>query len=186
MDKELAHIKLENECREFFASIYKDHVNPVIYGHGSLNPRVMLVGGWPSLADMTAAEPMHGQRHLKELLDITGLNNGEVYLTYAVKSMAPGHKRPNTEQCELSKPHLFDEIELLSPRLIVAMGETACRCLTGAAVLRVTDAIEARIAGKNRIVYAMRPLSAAARGKTRALWLEQARALGEYIISKGI
>jgi uracil-DNA glycosylase len=60
------------------------------------------------------------------------------YVTNAVKhfKFAPRgkrrlHKRPNAREIEICRRWLFEEIEAISPRLIVALGATAARGLTG-------------------------------------------------------
>ena len=64
-----------------------------------------------------------------------------IYVTNAVKHFkfeARGkrrlHKRPNASEIKMSRRWLFDEIEAIGPRLIVAFGATAVQSLTGRAI----------------------------------------------------
>jgi uracil-DNA glycosylase len=67
-----------------------------------------------------------------------GVDRGRIYVTNAVKhfKFEPRgkrrlHKRPNANEIKICRRWLFDEIEAISPRLIVALGATAAQGLIG-------------------------------------------------------
>ena len=81
----------------------------------------------------------------KALVD-AGLDRKRIYVTNAVKHFKfeqQGkrrlHKRPNTSEIKICRRWLFDEIEAVSPRLIVALGVTAAHGLTGRATAVQTN-----------------------------------------------
>ena len=69
------------------------------------------------------------------------MDRERVYVTNAVKhfKFEPRgkrrlHKRPNASEIKICRRWLFDEIEAIGPRLIVALGATAAQSLAGRAI----------------------------------------------------
>ena len=70
-----------------------------------------------------------------------GVDRASVYVTNAVKhfKFEPRgkrrlHKRPNASEIKICRRWLFDEIEVIRPRLVVALGATAAQGLMGRAI----------------------------------------------------
>ena len=121
--------------------LWKDATQTVI-GEGPPNADVMFVGEQPGDREDREGRPFVGPAGLlldKALVD-AGLDRKRIYVTNAVKHFKFEqrgkrrlHKRPNTSEIKICRRWLFDEIEAVSPRLIVALGATAAHGLTGRA-----------------------------------------------------
>jgi uracil-DNA glycosylase len=121
--------------------LWKD-ATQTVFGEGPPNAVVMFVGEQPGDKEDREGRPFVGPAGL--LLDRAiveaGLDRKLVYVTNTVKHFKFEqrgkrrlHKRPNTGEIKICRRWLFDEIEALSPRLIVALGATAAHGLTGRA-----------------------------------------------------
>jgi uracil-DNA glycosylase family protein len=117
-----------------------------VFGHGPASAPLMLVGEQPGDAEDLAGEPFVGPagQLLREALAEAGIDVTRVYLTNAVKHfkwIARGkrriHERPNREEILACRAWLDEEIGLVRPGAIVALGATAASVLLGSAA-RVT------------------------------------------------
>ena len=106
----------------------------------------MLVGEQPGDAEDLAGEPFVGPagRLLREALAEAGVEVDEVYLTNAVKHfkwVERGkrriHERPNRDEILACRAWLDEEVTLVKPRAIVALGATAASVVVGSSA-RVT------------------------------------------------
>ena len=103
----------------------------------------MLVGEQPGDREDREGRPFVGPAGLllDRALAEAGVDRASVYVTNAVKhfKFEPRgkrrlHKRPNASEIKICRRWLFDEIEVVRPRLIVALGATAAQGLTGRAI----------------------------------------------------
>jgi uracil-DNA glycosylase len=117
-----------------------------VFGRGPRRARLMLVGEQPGDAEDLAGEPFIGPagQLLREALAEAGIDPDTVYLTNAVKHFkwVPRgkrriHERPNRLEILACRVWLEQEIALVKPAAIVALGATAAGSLFGPSV-RVT------------------------------------------------
>jgi uracil-DNA glycosylase len=79
-------------------------------------------------------EPFVGQagKLLDAMLNAAGLARGrEVYIANVVKCRPPGNRTPTVDEAAACAPFLDRQIDLIKPKLIVALGKTAVTRLTG-------------------------------------------------------
>jgi uracil-DNA glycosylase len=122
--------------------LWKD-ATQTVFGEGPANADVMFVGEQPGDREDREGRPFVGPAGLlldKALVE-AGLDRKRIYVTNAVKHFKFEqrgkrrlHKRPNASEIKICRRWLFDEIEAISPRLIVALGATAAHGLTGRAI----------------------------------------------------
>jgi uracil-DNA glycosylase family protein len=122
--------------------LWKD-ATQTVFGEGPLNADVMFVGEQPGDREDREGRPFVGPAGLlldKALIE-AGVDRKRVYVTNAVKhfKFEPRgkrrlHKRPNASEIKICRRWLFEEIEAISPRLIVALGATAAQGLVGKAI----------------------------------------------------
>lgn len=114
-----------------------------VFGEGPVDAKVMFVGEAPGDMEDRKGRPFVGPAG--QLFDRTmaeaGIDRGEVYVTNAVKHfkfLMRGkrrlHQKPDYKEILACKPWLLSEIELVRPRLIVALGATAAQSLMGRTV----------------------------------------------------
>jgi DNA polymerase len=129
--------KAEAECMR--CPLYKN-ATQVVPGEGRATARVMMVGEQPGDKEDLAGKPFVGPagRILDDAIEQAGLDRGEVFVTNAVKhfKFEPRgkrrlHKRPNAY--EIDRCHWWLDLEqaIVKPQVIVALGTTALRSITG-------------------------------------------------------
>ena len=100
---------------------------------GPADAQVMLVGEAPGRQEDLKGEPFVGQagRFLDGLLESVGLARDQVYITNVVKSRpyigpSPGRNRaPTASEIGACRPWLDEQIRIVQPQIIVAMGRVA-------------------------------------------------------------
>jgi DNA polymerase len=103
-----------------------------VFGVGDEKADWLLVGEAPGAEEDRLGEPFVGQagRLLDNMLAALGLRRGEnVYIANVLKCRPPGNRNPEPSEVATCSPYLRRQIELLQPRLIVAMGRFAVQTL---------------------------------------------------------
>ena len=110
--------------------LYKTRRNPVP-GEGPVTAHVMIVGEAPGRNEDVQGRPFVGAagQLLTQLLELAGLKREEVYITNIVKCRPPGNRDPQDDEVEACLPYLLRQIQLIKPRLIIAVGRHAARRL---------------------------------------------------------
>ena len=83
---------------------------------------------------MRAASPSSARpgKLLDNMLAAIGLKRGEdVYIANVVKCRPPGNRNPEPAEADACEPYLTRQIELIRPKLIVALGKVAAQNLLG-------------------------------------------------------
>lgn len=104
----------------------------IVFGEGSPNSELMLVGEAPGIAEDEQGRPFVGSAGelLNNMIRTMGLERKQVYLANIVKCRPPANRVPFEEECETCLPFLFRQIEAICPKAILAMGRVAAG-LTG-------------------------------------------------------
>ncbi|MEO8103654.1 MAG: uracil-DNA glycosylase [Betaproteobacteria bacterium] len=105
-----------------------------VLGVGAVEAPWLFVGEGPGAEEDEQGEPFVGQagKLLDAMLAATGLQRGrEVYIANVVKCRPPGNRNPSPEESLACAPLLDRQIDLIQPKLIVALGKIALTRLTG-------------------------------------------------------
>lgn len=116
-----------------------------VFGVGDEDADWLLVGEAPGAEEDRLGEPFVGQagRLLDNMLAAIDLRRGDnVYIANVLKCRPPGNRNPEPEEVARCTPHLLRQIELIRPKLIVAMGRFAAQTLLN------TDATIASLRGR--------------------------------------
>lgn len=103
-----------------------------VLGVGDRKPQWLFVGEGPGAEEDARGEPFVGQagKLLDAMLAAIGLRRGEgVYIANAVKCRPPGNRTPEASETAACLPYLERQIDLLAPRIIVALGRPAAQTL---------------------------------------------------------
>lgn len=133
---------LVSECR---ACGLCEKRKQAVLGVGHESAPWLFVGEGPGADEDELGEPFVGQagKLLDSMLAAIGCQRGrEVYIANVVKCRPPGNRTPTAEEAAACGPFLDRQIELVKPRLIVALGKTAAVRLLG------TEASLASLRGK--------------------------------------
>ena len=103
-----------------------------VFGVGDEQADWMLIGEAPGAEEDRLGDPFVGQagKLLDNMLAAIGLSRRRnVYIANVLKCRPPGNRNPAPEEVEQCSPHLLKQIELVKPKLIVAMGRFAAQTL---------------------------------------------------------
>jgi uracil-DNA glycosylase len=116
-----------------------------VFGVGSREAKWMVVGEAPGAEEDRRGEPFVGRAgHLLDaMLRAIGLDRASnVYIANVLKSRPPGNRDPRPEEVAACLPYLMRQVELLKPRVMLAVGRIAAQNLLS------TDAPLGRLRGK--------------------------------------
>jgi uracil-DNA glycosylase family 4 len=111
----------------------------VVFGVGDINARLMFVGEAPGVEEDQQGEPFVGPagQLLTKIIQAMGLTRDRVYIANVLKcrpdtpNQAYGNRPPTAEEMRTCLPYLLEQIQLVNPEVIVALGATAVRGLLG-------------------------------------------------------
>lgn len=118
------------------------HLKPdcqVVFGVGELDADIFFVGEAPGADEEVAGEPFVGRAGelLTKMIEAMGLQRSDVYIGN-IMNWRPemptnvGNRPPSPEEMEFCLPYLLAQIEIVQPRVLVALGNTAISGLFGA------------------------------------------------------
>ncbi len=116
-----------------------------VFGVGNREAQWLVVGEAPGAEEDRRGEPFVGRAgHLLDaMLKAIGLSRGRnVYIANVLKSRPPGNRDPKPEEVAACLPYLMRQIELLKPRVMLAVGRIAAQNLLA------TDTPLGRLRGK--------------------------------------
>jgi len=119
----------------------------VVFGVGSIDATLMFVGEAPGADEDEQAEPFVGKagQLLTRIIETMGLQRGDVYIGNILKcrpdtpGQSAGNRKPTPDEMKTCIPYLHEQIDLIRPRVLVALGGTAMEGLlakTGITKLR--------------------------------------------------
>ena len=123
------------ECRD--CSLAEGRTN-VVFGAGSPNADVLIVGEGPGQQEDEQALPFVGRsgQLLNKLLGEIGLERDDVYIANVVKCRPPANRDPRPDEIDACKGYLKRQIELIDPKVVITLGNFSTKLL-----LRTTTGI---------------------------------------------
>jgi len=111
----------------------------VVFGVGDINAQIMFVGEAPGADEDAQGEPFVGRagQLLTRIIVAMGLSRETVYIANILKcrpDMPPGsvgNRKPTPEEMQTCIPFLHEQIDLIRPKVLVALGATAVEGLLG-------------------------------------------------------
>lgn len=102
-----------------------------VFGVGDRQARWLFVGEAPGADEDEQGEPFVGRagQLLNAMIAAVGLKREEVYIANVLKCRPPGNRDPQPHEVACCEPFLVRQIELIHPRLIVALGRHAAHSL---------------------------------------------------------
>ncbi len=107
--------------------------NKIVFGDGDPNARLMFVGEGPGADEDAQGLPFVGRggQLLNNMIAAMGLKREEVYIANIVKCRPPQNRVPEPVEANTCSPFLMQQIAVIRPQLIVALGSTAATYLLG-------------------------------------------------------
>ena len=105
----------------------------VVFGDGTVTAEVMVVGEAPGADEDRTGVPFVGRagRMLDLMLQAVGFPREQVYICNVLKCRPPGNRDPLADEVECCTPYLRRQIELIQPRVLLAVGRFAAQTLVG-------------------------------------------------------
>jgi len=102
-----------------------------VFARGDISARIMFVGEGPGADEDRLGEPFVGRagQLLDRIIEAMGLARDAVYIANVVKCRPPGNRVPTFEETAECFPYLVEQIDLVRPEILVALGATAARAL---------------------------------------------------------
>jgi uracil-DNA glycosylase len=115
-----------------------------VFGSGSPTAELMFIGEGPGAEEDRQGLPFVGRAGelLTKIIQAIGRTRDEVYIANIVKCRPPGNRDPQPDEVAACRPYLEEQIALVAPRVIVALGRIAAQTLLG------TDAPIGRLRGR--------------------------------------
>jgi len=104
-----------------------------VFGVGNRNADWLVIGEAPGADEDRQGEPFVGRagQLLTEMLFAIGLQRDDVFICNILKCRPPGNRNPSTEEVDFCHAYLQRQVELVDPRLILAVGGVAANSLLG-------------------------------------------------------
>lgn len=102
-----------------------------VFGEGSADAEVMFVGEAPGEQEDRTGRPFVGRagQKLEDMIRAMGLSREEVYIANVLKSLPPDNRTPLRHEVEACGPYLVEQVRIIRPRAIVALGGPATKLL---------------------------------------------------------
>jgi DNA polymerase len=96
-------------------------------GEGNLEAELMFVGEAPGRDEDAQGKPFVGRagQLLTKIISAMKFKREDVYITNIVKCRPPENRTPNKEEIEKCKSYLLEQLDLLKPKVVVALGKVA-------------------------------------------------------------
>jgi uracil-DNA glycosylase len=111
----------------------------VVFGVGSIDAQLMFVGEAPGADEDEQGEPFVGKagQLLTKIIQAMGLQRADVYIGNILKcrpdtpGQSAGNRKPTADEMATCIPYLHEQIDLIRPKVLVALGATAVEGLLG-------------------------------------------------------
>ncbi|NKQ41190.1 MAG: uracil-DNA glycosylase [Sulfurovum sp.] len=105
----------------------------VVFGEGNENADIMFIGGAPSSTEDSTGKPFAG--HAGEILtkmieNVLHIPRPQVYIANIIKCKPANNRAPEESEAQTCRLFLQKQIELIKPKIVVTLGDTAYLYLT--------------------------------------------------------
>ena len=130
--------RIDNELNEYYESIKncikcslsKSRTN-FVFGMGNPNSEIVFVGEAPGKNEDLQGKPFVGRggQLLDKILLAINLTRDDVYILNVLKCRPPENRDPKSIEIETCEPYLKKQLEIINPKLIVALGRISAMTL---------------------------------------------------------
>jgi uracil-DNA glycosylase family 4 len=102
-----------------------------VFGEGHPDADLMFVGEAPGAEEDRQGRPFVGRsgQKLTEMINALGFERTDVYIANVLKSRPPNNATPTAAEAAKCGPYLARQIEIIQPKVIVALGAPATKLL---------------------------------------------------------
>lgn len=127
--KEKIFSSLEQEIKECQACPLAKTRKNTVPGEGDMEAELMFVGEGPGREEDIKGKPFVGRagQLLTRIIEAMKFERENVYITNVIKCRPPDNRNPKTSEVEKCQRFLLKQIELISPKIIVTLGNVPTR-----------------------------------------------------------
>jgi DNA polymerase len=106
----------------------------VVIGSGPGHPALMVIGEAPGRSEDEGGEPFigrSGQLLFRLIEEEVGLTRAQCFVTNVVKCRPPANRTPTRGELEACRPWLSEQLSVIMPTVVLALGNTAARSVFG-------------------------------------------------------
>jgi uracil-DNA glycosylase family 4 len=103
----------------------------IVFGVGNPEADLMFVGEAPGADEDIQGIPFVGRagQLLTKIIEAIGLKREDVYIANVIKCRPPQNRNPEPDEIETCEPFLFRQVDIIKPKVIVALGKFAAQTL---------------------------------------------------------
>lgn len=107
------------------------HFKNIVFGEGDPGAQLVFVGEAPGEDEDRTGRPFVGKagQLLDKMIVAMGLRREDVYICNLLKVRPPNNATPTIEESAASEPYLMEQLDIIAPKVIVALGRPASLCL---------------------------------------------------------
>jgi DNA polymerase len=128
-DETLEDIRLDiGDCTRCKLHQHRTHI---VYGEGNPRADLMFVGEGPGADEDATGRPFVGRagQLLDRMIEAIGKKRSDCYIANIVKCRPPLNREPEPDEVATCEPFLYRQINVIKPRLVVALGAVAAKTL---------------------------------------------------------
>jgi uracil-DNA glycosylase family 4 len=112
-----------------------------VFGEGRADAEILFVGEAPGADEDVQGRPFVGKagQLLTKIIEAMGLRREDVFIANVLKCRPPENRDPAPDEVSACLPALQEQVEIIGPKVIVALGGHSYRALTGAAFGGITS-----------------------------------------------
>ncbi len=102
-----------------------------VFGEGDPDAKIMFVGEAPGAEEDRTGRPFVGRagKKLEEMIGAMGMQREDVYIANILKARPPDNRTPLIHEVEACAPYLAEQIRIIRPKVIVALGNPSTKFL---------------------------------------------------------
>jgi DNA polymerase len=104
-----------------------------VFGEGNPCAALMFIGEAPGAEEDRTGRPFVGRagQKLDDMIRAMGLRREDVYIANVLKARPPDNATPTPDEADRCGPYLKEQVAIIRPRVIVALGKPAANYLLG-------------------------------------------------------
>ena len=104
----------------------------VVFGVGNPNADLMFIGEAPGRDEDIQGEPFVGRagQLLTDIIKAMKLTRDDVYIANVIKCRPPENRNPEPDELDACRPFIRRQVEMINPKVIVALGRFGLQSLT--------------------------------------------------------
>jgi len=126
--------KLKKQAEECHLCALSKSRHSVVFGEGNSHADILFVGEAPGATEDSSGKPFagrSGEMLTKMIENVLHISRQDVYISNIVKCRPANNAEPSSSEAHSCLPYLLKQIELIKPKIIIALGATAYHYLSG-------------------------------------------------------